>query len=263
MESEARLKYPYLIAHFYMETDVGVLAVTPTAENIAAIILCEGVDSDVTLYSPDGEQIIVSSYDKEILHCADEQFLYDALPSECKTADAFQMCGKRRLTRRNGTGCMRSFMTGTVIPVWTTCIFNWRNIMPDKNKQKYAFWLRPETAQLADEMYRRDNCGSRSEYMEKAIRFYTGYISEKDSSQFLSHTLAATLRGTLDDSENRIARLLFKLAVEVCMMTHVLASGLEIGDDEMNRLRARCVAEVKRTKGRIGFEDAVNSMKDL
>jgi len=37
--------------------------------------------------------------------------------------------------------------------------------MPEENKRKYAHWLRPDTIKLAEEMYRRDNCASRSEYM--------------------------------------------------------------------------------------------------
>lgn len=134
--------------------------------------------------------------------------------------------------------------------------------MSETSKRKYAFWLRPETVELADRMYPGDNCGSRSEYMEKAVRFYSGYIAQKDSSQFLTPALAATLRGSLDDSENRIARLLFKLAVEVSMMMQVLASGLEISGDELRRLRGRAVAEVKRTGGRVTFDKAVDDSQD-
>ena len=67
--------------------------------------------------------------------------------------------------------------------------------MPEENKRKYAHWLRPDTIKLAEEMYRRDNCASRSEYIEKAIHFYTGFISEKDSSQFLSKTLTTLCEG--------------------------------------------------------------------
>ncbi|HPO77536.1 MAG TPA: hypothetical protein PLI23_10265 [Thermoclostridium caenicola] len=42
------------------------------------------------------------------------------------------------------------------------------------------------------------------------------------------------------------------------MMMHLLAVTLEITDEELHRLRGRCVAEVKRTKGKIRLEDAVD-----
>lgn len=41
------------------------------------------------------------------------------------------------------------------------------------------------------------------------------------------------------------------------MMMNILAAGLEISDEDLQKLRGRCVAEVKRNKGRINMEDAV------
>jgi len=128
--------------------------------------------------------------------------------------------------------------------------------MPEE-RNTFVLRLSPQARQLVADQYARDNCKSQNEYIEKAIRFYAGYAAAQDGSEFLSHTLSSMIRGTMHDSENRMARLLFKLAVEVSMMTHVLASGLEITDEELSRLRGRCVNEVKRTSGRITFDDAV------
>lgn len=133
--------------------------------------------------------------------------------------------------------------------------------MPDENKRKYAFWLRPSTVQLAEELYRRDNCGSRSEYVEKAIHFYTGYISEKDSSEFLSRTLVSTMRGMLDDTENRMATLLFKLTVEVSILMNVLAAMTDVDEGTLHRLRIKCVEDAKRTNGSISFAHVVRAQR--
>lgn len=69
------------------------------------------------------------------------------------------------------------------------------------------------------------------------------------------------LRGTVEDSEHRIARLLFKLAVETSMMMNVLAAGMEISEEDLRQLRARCVREVKQTNGNISLKDAVKYQK--
>ena len=37
----------------------------------------------------------------------------------------------------------------------------------------------------------------------------------------------------------------------------VLAAEIEISDDDLDRLRARCVREVKQTNGSVNFKDAV------
>lgn len=126
-----------------------------------------------------------------------------------------------------------------------------------QEKTTITLRLSPEIKQLIRKHYKQDNCKSQNEFIEKAIRFYAEYIIAKESSEFLTNTLSAMIRGTMDDSEHRTARLLFKLAVEVSMMMHVLASGLEISSEELSRLRGRCVNEVKRTGGQITFDDAV------
>lgn len=126
-------------------------------------------------------------------------------------------------------------------------------IIEQEKKKKYAHWFHPATMKLAEEMYSHDNCKSRSEFVEKAVQFYAGYVTEKDGSRFLSKTLVSTLRGLLTDTENRMATLLFKLTVEVAMMMHVLSSMANIDDEVLYRLRGRCVEDAKRTNGAISF----------
>ena len=52
---------------------------------------------------------------------------------------------------------------------------------------------------------------------------------------------------------------MFKETVELSMMMNVLAIGLEIDDTQMDRLRGRCVQEVKKTNGSISFKDVVRA----
>lgn len=52
--------------------------------------------------------------------------------------------------------------------------------------------------------------------------------------------------------------MLFKLAAETSMMMNILAAGLDISDETLRQLRARCVREVKQTNGSISFKDAVD-----
>ena len=83
---------------------------------------------------------------------------------------------------------------------------------------KYALRMAPETQQLVKEWFPKDNCQTQNEYIEKAIHFYTGYISGQEATAYLPAALVAALQGTVQNSEARTARLLFKLAVEVSMM---------------------------------------------
>ena len=132
-----------------------------------------------------------------------------------------------------------------------------------RDKIKFALRIAPETQRLVKELCERDNCQSQNEFIEKAIRFYAGYVSGQEATAYLPPALVTAMRGTVQDSENRIARLLFKLAVEVNMMMNVLAAGMEISDEDLKTLRARSVREVKQTNGRISFKDAIDYQRGV
>lgn len=94
-----------------------------------------------------------------------------------------------------------------------------------------------------------DNCRSQSEFIEKAIEFYCGYVSSEKNKNYLSNIVVSTLKSIVRESDNRTGRLLFKIAVELAMTMNVLASMEEIDEIDLARLRGNCVEEVKRING--------------
>ncbi|KXL53839.1 hypothetical protein CLNEO_10650 [Anaerotignum neopropionicum] len=127
----------------------------------------------------------------------------------------------------------------------------------NKNKKRTAVWLYPYTFEKMDILLKEDNCNNRSEFIEKALAFYMGYLVSNQSTDYLSKILLGAIQGTLRETENRQSANLFRLSVETSMMMNILAAGLEISDEDLRKLRGRCVVEVKRNKGRINMEDAV------
>ena len=133
----------------------------------------------------------------------------------------------------------------------------------EETKERIPAWLYPSTLSVIDKLMAQGNFKSRSEYLETAAQFYAGYLSGQEATAYLPPALVAAMRGTVQDSGGRIARLLFKLAVEVDMVMNVLAAGMEISDEDLRQLRARCVREVKQTNGQISFKDAVDYQKGV
>lgn len=129
--------------------------------------------------------------------------------------------------------------------------------MKNTNKDRTAIWLYPDTMERMDGWLGKDNCKSRSEFVEKALSFYMGYLASEDTSSYLSKALLAGVQGTLQNTENRVAANLFRLTVETSMMMHLLAANLDVEDMELQRLRGRCVSEVKKTRGKISLDSAV------
>ena len=131
------------------------------------------------------------------------------------------------------------------------------------NKKRTAVWLTPGVIRRMDGWLEEDNCKTRSEFIEKALRFYMVYLATEDTSEYLSRALVDTLRGTLADNENRLCTLLFKLCVEVNMMGHTVAAHFRADPVNRRELRAYAVDEVLRTNGKISFDDALDLQRQV
>ena len=125
------------------------------------------------------------------------------------------------------------------------------------DKKRHTVWLTSDAWSQVETSYTKDNCTTKNEYIEKAIRFYTGYLNTQNAASYLPRVLADVLEGKLGALGTRIGKLLFKLAVEQDMIANITAAVNEVHLDDVERLRARCIKEIRQTNGVIDLEDAV------
>lgn len=130
-----------------------------------------------------------------------------------------------------------------------------------ENKRKFPLWLHPETLEQVEAVYQKDDCRSRSEFIEKAVRFYLGYLAASDDSSLLPNAFLSNMKSIVAESDNRQSKLLFKLAVEMAMMMNLLASLQEVDEVTLSRLRGECVKEVKHLNGSFSMDDAMRWQK--
>ena len=128
-------------------------------------------------------------------------------------------------------------------------------------KRKFALWIRPSLLEEVDSLYKSDNCASRSEFMEKALRFYMGYLSSQENQDYLADVIPSTVKGIVDESSNRMGRLLFKMAVEQAVTSNILAAVCEVDYQELERLRNQCIQQIRKTNGMISFDEALKWQK--
>lgn len=127
-----------------------------------------------------------------------------------------------------------------------------------EEKVKFLMRIEAETDRKIKTAMPLANCRSQNEFVENALRFYCDYLTAQDCVSFLPPLYLNAVRGTIQDTENRICRLLFKLAVELDMTMNVLAAGMEIPEEQLRELRGRCVRNVKKTSGGISLDAAVD-----
>ena len=132
-----------------------------------------------------------------------------------------------------------------------------------ENKERGTVWLYPKTFKKIDSALEMDNCKNRSEFIGKAIDFYCGYLFSEESVSYLAPILLNAIKATLKETENRHANNIFRLAVEMSMMMNILASGLEIDDYTLQKLRGNCIKTVKKSRGNISIEKVLEEQQEI
>ena len=129
-------------------------------------------------------------------------------------------------------------------------------------KEKMAVYFQPETIKKIEQEYKEDNCASKTEFIEKAVKFYIGYLDEEKSVNYISPMITETVKAQIKGTEQRLARLLFKVAVELGKLSHMTAAINDVDDETLQSLHAMCVNEVRKINGIIDYEDAVQYQRD-
>ena len=73
---------------------------------------------------------------------------------------------------------------------------------------------------------------------------------------------SSTVKGIVDESSNRMGRLLFKMAVEQAVTENILAAVCSVDQAELTRLRGQCIEEIRKTNGILSFDEALRWQRD-
>lgn len=131
----------------------------------------------------------------------------------------------------------------------------------ETEKVRTGFYIEKEMLDRCDELLSLANVKSRNEFVTEALKFYSGYLTLQKVENYLLQTLSSVLTSTVRDTENRIARIDFKVAVELSKLCHVIAYSHDIDDAALNQLHLKCLDEVKRINGTVDFESAYKYQK--
>ena len=89
-----------------------------------------------------------------------------------------------------------------------------------------------ELLNRADEAMKKTEARSRSDFIAEALEFYMAWLHSEETSKVLTPALESVISGRIGDTENRIARVLFKQSVELAMLMHVVAATHRYSDSK-------------------------------
>jgi len=107
-----------------------------------------------------------------------------------------------------------------------------------------------------DRLAKEYNSGNANEFVRDAVEFYIEWLNRSSTEKFLTPALESVITAKLRDSENRINRMLFKLAVEQNFLAHLYASTVDIDEFDIRTLYNDATGEVRETNGSISVIDA-------
>lgn len=101
---------------------------------------------------------------------------------------------------------------------------------------------------------------SRNEFIRDAVEFYLEWLSRESTEKFLTPALESVFSAKLRDAEDRLARILFKMAVEQNVLARII---LEDGHyvyekDFVEQIRRHAVQHVKETNGKVSVADLIS-----
>lgn len=134
--------------------------------------------------------------------------------------------------------------------------------MEQNSNTRIGVFISKDLLRRCDQNISKTNALSRSEFICDAIDFYIAWLGSEVSSKVLTPALESVIGAKIKDTENRLARVLFKQGVELAMMMHVVAGNNNIDTTQLGELRRMCVDEVSRLGGRYVFDDAVKFQKE-
>lgn len=129
-------------------------------------------------------------------------------------------------------------------------------MMEDKGKVREGFYIEEDLLEQMDGLLEQADVKSRNEFMNHALKFYIGYLTSEKIENYMLSTISSVMHSTVKDSENRMARAMYRLAVEISKLSHVIAYSHGVNEEELKKLQVKCMDEVKRINGAVRFEDA-------
>jgi len=114
-----------------------------------------------------------------------------------------------------------------------------------------AQWERCD--RLANEL----GCRSRNAFIRDAIDFYCSWLEKDQSERFLTPALESVIGAKIRDSEERINRNLFKIAVDLSVLAKITLdeNGGGYDEDYLAEMRRDSIREVSETNGSIRMEE--------
>ncbi len=134
--------------------------------------------------------------------------------------------------------------------------------MDKYEKKRIGLYMDGKTLELCDLNGQKADARNRSEFISKAVEFYSICLTKDLTARMLAPALENLVADNVNKAAARVSNNLFRLSVEISVLAHMIAYAYEIDDDTLSNLYDDCVREVKQTYGNVKLIDIVKKVND-
>lgn len=110
--------------------------------------------------------------------------------------------------------------------------------MAKDNMPAKSIRMSQEMWDMCDTMTEKTSESSRNEFIRRAVEFYIEYLNHERFVEFLTPALESVIDGKIKDSEDRIARIIFKLAVDQNFLAHLIGNQYDYREERISKRSA-------------------------
>ena len=126
----------------------------------------------------------------------------------------------------------------------------------DKNLESRGVSLTKQQWDRCDRLSEEYGRRSRNAFIREAVDFYCAWLEKEHIERFLLPALESVIGAKIRDSEERIRRLLFKLAVDQDFLAVLFSREFDgYDEDTLDEIRTDCIRTVSETNGTIRVSD--------
>ena len=134
--------------------------------------------------------------------------------------------------------------------------------MDSENMKRVGLYLDKDLVNRADDMVKQFHFKSRNEFFAAAVENYIADYLLGSNESAVSDKLGKSIAKYSEDNAKAISKGLFRYAVQLEMMCRVLAIDRMITKDELEGMRHEAINNVRRTRGKVRFEEILDGYYD-
>ncbi len=127
-----------------------------------------------------------------------------------------------------------------------------------ENSTHTSVWIKNELYEECKSNMEKLDIKFFKDYIAEALEFYNQYLKETDNKEYINKTVIEPVEKLLKSTENRIARLMFKQAVEISKIYWLMVRAYEVSLSDANKIHNDCVKEVKNINGALRYSSKKN-----